>query len=98
MEMREPQKRMAVRRPSSLFVYHLESRSRAPGKKHASTKPRKNRVRRAPVKLCTKPVRRLMAPQTTTHAGMNLDGRPEYWTIIFCEVRGQQSRDQREGA
>lgn len=48
---RPPQKRSAVRWPSSLRLYHFDSRKSAPGKKAASTKPRKKRVRRAPKKL-----------------------------------------------
>ena len=49
--MRFPHVRMAVRNPSSVRVYHLERRNKAPGKNAASTKPRKNRVRSAPTKL-----------------------------------------------
>lgn len=37
--------------PSSLRLYHFESRKSAPGKKAASTNPRKNRVSSAPMKL-----------------------------------------------
>ncbi len=40
-----------MRVPSSLRVYHLLRRNKAPGKKAASTKPRKKRVRRTLVKL-----------------------------------------------
>jgi len=49
--IRIPHERYAVRRPSSERLYHFDRRKRAPGKKAASTKPRKNRVRRAPAKL-----------------------------------------------
>jgi hypothetical protein len=38
-------------------LYHFDRRKRAPGEKAASTKPRKNRVRRACVKLRVMPAR-----------------------------------------
>jgi hypothetical protein len=57
LPMRRPHKRDAVRRPSSERLYHFDSRKRAPGKKAASKKPRKNRVRRACVKLRVVPAR-----------------------------------------
>jgi hypothetical protein len=53
--MRRPHASSAVRSPSSECLYHFDRRKRAPGKKAASTKPRKNRVRRAPVKLWVAP-------------------------------------------
>ena len=40
-----------MRRPSSLRLYHLLIMKSAPGKKAASTKPRKKRVNNAPTKL-----------------------------------------------
>ena len=46
-----PQYSIHILRPSSLRVYHFEIKNKAPGKKAASTKPRKNRVRRAPINL-----------------------------------------------
>jgi len=55
--MRRPHESSAVRSPSSDRLYHFERRKRAPGKKEASTKPRKNRVRRAAVKLWAVPTR-----------------------------------------
>lgn len=51
MLMMFPQYRIATRRPSSSRLYHFERRKSAPGKKAASTKPRKKRVSRAPTKL-----------------------------------------------
>ena len=50
-----PQDSSAVRSPSSDRLYHFESRKREPGKNAASTKPRKKRVSRAPVKLVVMP-------------------------------------------
>ena len=50
-EMMFPQYRSAVRVPSSLRLYHFDMRKSAPGKNAASTKPRKKRVRSAPMKL-----------------------------------------------
>jgi hypothetical protein len=41
LEMRLPQKRMALRSVSSRRVYHFERMRRAPGRKAASTKPMK---------------------------------------------------------
>ena len=40
-----------MRVPNSLRLYHLLSRNRHPGKKAASTKPKKKRVSSAPTKL-----------------------------------------------
>jgi hypothetical protein len=48
---RLPQNSKAVRWPSSLRLYHFESKNNAPGKNAASTKPKKNRVMKTPVKL-----------------------------------------------
>jgi hypothetical protein len=53
--MRRPQESSAMRRPSSERLYHFDRRKRAPGKKAASTKPSRNRVRKAPVKLWVVP-------------------------------------------
>lgn len=61
---------------SSLRVYHFEIRKRAPGKKAASTNPRKNRVRSAPVKLCVAPVRTEIMPQMIMHVGRYSEGLP----------------------
>ena len=46
-----PQYKIDMRDPSSDFVYHLLRRNSAPGKKAASTKPKKKRVNSAPTKL-----------------------------------------------
>lgn len=51
LEMMLPQYSSAVRVPSSLRLYHLLIRKSDPGKKAASTKPRKKRVSSAPTKL-----------------------------------------------
>lgn len=47
------------RRAISFLVYHFERRKSAPGRKAASIKPRKKRVRSAPTKLCVIPVKTL---------------------------------------
>lgn len=62
-EIRFPQKRMAFLRVSSLLVYHLDRMSSTPGRKAASTKPRKNRVTTMPLKSCTTPLKVEMRPQ-----------------------------------
>ena len=63
-EMMFPQYRSAVRVPSSLRLYHFEMRKSAPGKNAASTKPRKKRVRSAPMKLTA-----AQAGQISTYKG-----------------------------
>jgi len=54
--IRLPHERSAVLWPSSLLLYHFDRRKRAPGKKAASTNPRKKRVSNAPTKLQDKVV------------------------------------------
>lgn len=50
LEMRLPQNRMAFLMVSSRRVYHFERISSAPGRKAASTKPRKKRTSTMPLK------------------------------------------------
>lgn len=88
MEIKDPQYRIAVLRPSSFLVYHLDSRNSAPGKKAASTKPRKNRVSSAPTKLWVMPVRIDIVPQIDMQNGSQSDGRPVCCTIIFDGICG----------
>lgn len=45
--IRIPHERSAVRAPNSDALYHFERRKRAPGKKAASTNPKRKRVTRA---------------------------------------------------
>jgi hypothetical protein len=46
-----PQESSAVRLPISFRLYHFDKRKIAPGKKAASTNPKKNRAKTAPLKL-----------------------------------------------
>jgi hypothetical protein len=74
-EMRLPQKRMAFLSVSSLRVYHLERMSSAPGKKAASTKPRKKRITTMPLKLVATPLNVEMRPHRHMATLMYSDGR-----------------------
>lgn len=64
LDMMLPQNKMAFLVVSSLRVYHLDWISRAPGRKAASTNPKKNRTKTMPVKLLVFPVSVEMRPHS----------------------------------
>ena len=70
LEIRFPQKRMALRSVSSRRVYHFERMRSAPGRKAASTKPMKKRMATMPAKLLTLPERVEIMPQINITTAM----------------------------
>jgi hypothetical protein len=70
LEIRLPQKRIAFLLVSSRRVYHLERIMSAPGRKAASTKPRKKRVATMPEKPVVIPERVDTSPHMSMTAEM----------------------------
>src|SRR5687768_11201035 len=75
LEMRLPQNKIALRLVNSRRVYHLDKMSSAPGRKAASTNPKKKRMQTMPAKLCTLPLRVEIRPQSNMAAAIYKLGR-----------------------
>ena len=63
LEIKLPQKRIAFLFVSSRLVYHFERIKSAPGRKAASTKPKKKRVATIPEKFVVTPEHVEIMPQ-----------------------------------